>query len=189
MTKAMALIRYILVWLTLLVSITTLFSCKTDENKLLIDGLKIDNIPLGSNLDTSNLFANIVNEIAQENDVRWTESFTGKKSLQWIRYEWLSKNASDKQLMELMNGKNANLRAYAFLSLKDRPNIDLKSIVLDHLKDTSYFTESWGCLGNTKIINEFCFEQCTGHFSKAELKKYRQLISECNSRLSIFNSK
>ena len=175
--QAMRIIRPIFFHLLMLICILLIHSCKADSNKSLIDGLEIT--PVSNNYhDTSNRYIEVINEMTKDGSVCWSEGFTGKKSLQWVRYEWLSKNASDKQLLELMNNTNAHMRAYAFLSLKNRPGINLKAIVLEHLNDSSSFSWINGCLGEEKQVNSFCLEECSALFSRKELSQYRNTISK-----------
>ena len=175
--QAMRLNRPIFLYLLLLICSFLLHSCQADSNKALIDGLEIT--PVSNNYhDTSNRYVEVITEMTKDGSICWSEGFTGKKSFQWIRYEWLSKNASDKQLLELMNNPNAHMRAYAFLGLKDRPDINLKSIVLEHLNDSSSFSCINGCFGEEKRVNSFCLEECSALFSRKELSQYRNMISK-----------
>jgi len=177
--QAMPSIRYITFLTLSLCYLCMITSCQNKGNKSLIDNIEIDTTKLASADESiSSKYIEVVNLIAQDQDVQWSESFTGEKSKQWIRYEWLSKNATNDQLFELMNSKFPNVRAYAFLCLKSRPTINLKPIILEHLKDSSSFIWGNGCFGEEKQINSFFLEECSGLFSRKELRQYRNIISK-----------
>ncbi len=177
--QAMPSIRYIHFFVLSLCYLGMTTSCQTQSNKSLTNDIEIDTTKFTSTDEPpSSKYMKVVNLMAQAQDVRWSESFTGEKSEQWSRYEWLSKNATNEQLLELMRSKFPNVRVYAFLSLKDRPKINLKPIILERLNDSSSFVWVNGCLGEEKRINSFCLEECSGLFSRKELNQYRNIISK-----------
>jgi len=158
--------------------------CKTNKTQYLLDGLKILP-PTNAHADTEDrkvVIAEFIEEMSKLNDVRWTDAFSGKKSAQVFTFERFSKWARINELLTLADNENTIVRVYAFLCLKTRKNIDLKSIALQHLQDTAYFTEVYGCIGNSKRINEYFFEETIGYFSAAEIAKYRKAIAMLNSR-------
>jgi len=160
---------------------------KTNENSNLLAGLEVLS-PIVSGIDTVDKFKSVISQMEQEDEVRWTESFTGEKSSQQKRFEWLTRFASVDQLTKLLENKYPHMRVYAFLCLKNRNNIDLKSLVLKHLNDNSFFKESQGCFGDIEIINHYFLEETTGRFSKTELAKYRKIVANCNKNMTSFNS-
>lgn len=174
--QAMQLAKLILFHSMFLSGILFLNSCQSDDRSFFDE---LEPIPISSNYhDTSNRFTEVLSEMIKNGSVCWSEAFTGKKSLQWTRYEWLSKNASDSQLLDLMNNPNTHIRVYAFLSLKDRHHTSLKRVIIAQINDTSSFSWVNGCFGEEKRINSFCLEECSGLFTRKELSKYRNIISK-----------
>ena len=178
-------IRNIFFLLSTLFFLCLLSACNTNDSKSLIDGLKIppDTFSKPDSLSRSELISIFDSEMSQCNDISWTDAFTGKESRQSYRYKWFSNWATNEELLNLINGENTNTKVYAFLALKNRKNINLRSITVDHLRDTSSFVETYGCLGNFKRVNSYFFEESIGWFTKAEVLRFRNLISELNSKL------
>ena len=183
--QAMHSIKNISFLLAPLFILCLLSACHPNDSNSLTDGLEIpsDTISKPASLSRTELISKFDSEMSKYNDIRWTDAFTGKESAQSFRYKWFSNWATNDELINLVNSKNTNIKVYAFLALKNRKNINLKSIVLDHLHDSSSFTETYGCIGNFKRVNSYFFEESIGWFSKVEVLKFRNLISGLNSKL------
>ena len=160
-------------------------ACHNNESHSLIDGLEIpsDTIYKPGSLSRPELISIFDDEMSKSDNIRWTDAFTGKESAQSFRFKWFSNWATNDELTALGNSKNTTTRVYAFLALKDRKKVNLKSITLDHLRDTARFVETYGCIGNSKRVNSYFFEESIGWFSKAERLKFRNLIAAINSNL------
>jgi hypothetical protein len=182
--QAMITLRQIFTFITILLCLLSVLSCNTKKPKDLVAELKFDTHSdrIKDSLNRPLLLAKVVSEIAKENEVRWTNAFTGEKADQCRRYEWLSKCATNADLFDLLESKYANVKAYSFLCLKDRRDVNLKPVVIKHLLDSTSFDEVSGCFGEFKRINTYFFEQTTGLFTKREAETYRAQISKFNSQ-------
>ncbi len=162
-----------------------LSACDNNESSSLIDGIEItsDAVSKPDSLNRAELISIFDSEMSQCNGIRWTEAFTGKETKQSFRYTWFSTWATTDELLSLTNSKNTNTKVLAFLALKNRKNVDVNSIVQNHLQDTSSFVETNGCLGNYKRVNSYFLEESIGWFTKAEIIRFRNIVSKLNSKL------
>jgi len=174
-------IRTILVCI-LITHIQGLHSCEHRKNYSLLKNVEISDtssLKVSTPIKQSNTA--LVDEIAFCNrvDSKFT-SYAGTTSEQYLRFERLSKYTTTDELIELLNNKNAVVRVYAFMALQDRKNINLKRIILEHIRDTMSFASLQGCMGSHSYINlhflaygKYC---C---LSEKEFKYYMQVVSKC----------
>ncbi|MEO6850354.1 MAG: hypothetical protein ABI203_06335, partial [Mucilaginibacter sp.] len=89
----------------------------------------------------------IVDSIAQYNQLNSSGvGYAGIRTVQWDRYEKLSKTATLPELRELTNHKNSVVRCYAFDALTDRKDTAAFNILLGHLQDTAMVSTFIGCM-------------------------------------------
>lgn len=81
--------------------------------------------------------------------------FSGSKTKQYERFEYLLKNAKDEEFVELTKYNNPVVRGYAFGGLAKRKSPRIKEIILYHLRDTSKITYWSGCIPMELPLNEF----------------------------------
>jgi hypothetical protein len=183
--QAMRSIRNIIFLQSTLFILCLLSACHTNDSNSLIDGLEIPSNALSKpdSLSRTELISIFDSEMSQCSGISWTEAFTGKETRQSFRYHWFSTWATTDELLNLVNSKNTNTKVLAFLALKNRKDVDVKSIVQNHLQDTASFVETYGCFGNSKRVNSYFLEESIGWFSKAEIIRFRNLVSKLNSKL------
>jgi hypothetical protein len=185
--QAMPSIKNIILFLPTLFILCLISACNNSESNSLIGGLEIpsNNVNKDDSLSRTELDSMFESEMSQYNEIRWTDGYTGKESVQSIRYNWFSNWATNEELLHLVNSKNTNTKVYAFMALKNRSNVDLKPIILRHLRDTCSFVETYGCIGySKKRVNSYFFEGSPSRFTKNEILKYRNLISQLNSKFN-----
>ena len=97
---------------------------------------------------------------------------------QYLRYIWLSENATSYQLLELLNDPNPIIKVYAFWALKARNHPNIKKIVLDHISDTLSFELQEGCDLYLLNINLYFLKVTRNLFSNTEFEKCITVISK-----------
>ena len=99
-------------------------------------------------------------------------------SRQFVTYKNLCKIATDRELIELTNYSNGVVKCYAFCAIADRPQINLFSILLSHLTDTSIVTTFCGCIVTPEYTGDYFIDFVTQNDSgKYQLdKKHQQIL-------------
>jgi len=155
------------------------FSCDQTINFKAFD-IKYDIHPTLTLSDT--LKVNITDTIKLITSYQRVESRVGGfgaiNSPQYLRYVWLSENATTSQLLELLNNPSAVVRVYAFWALKTRNYPNIKKIVLDHLDDTLSFFLQQGCDQYDLRVNVYLLKLSRNLFTDAEFEKHLTLISK-----------
>jgi hypothetical protein len=119
----------------------------------------------------------IIGLIALENDVQCEAvGFGGMKSQQWDRYIYLRNHASDKELIDLTNAKNAAVRCYAFNALVFRKNRSVQEILLKHLYDNEKVRTFCGCINTTETIGDYYYNVAPTEFEDPHNKRIRYVI-------------
>ncbi|TPG42131.1 hypothetical protein [Flavobacterium pectinovorum] len=85
----------------------------------------------------------------------------GRTPKQFENFEELKKNASLEELIMLTNHPNAVVRCYSFWALLRLKNIDLFSIVKNHLGDDSMVQTQFGCIGSSEKVGDFYIQLVT----------------------------
>ena len=80
---------------------------------------------------------------------------SGHKPDQYENFEELKKNASKQELIALTNHSNGVVRCYSFWALALSKNIDLFSIIKDHINDDTHVKTQFGCSGSTEKVGDF----------------------------------
>ncbi|MFD1602666.1 hypothetical protein ACFSJW_20455 [Flavobacterium artemisiae] len=98
----------------------------------------------------------IVNKIGK-NDILMGEAvgIGGTKPEQFTNFEELEKTASKEELILLTNHQNAVVRCYSFWALAQYRNVDLFSIVKEHMNDTTTVATMFGCLLSSERTGDF----------------------------------
>lgn len=81
--------------------------------------------------------------------------YAGTRPKQWDNFEELEKTASKEELLELTNHPNGVVRSYSFWALSHKKDIDLFSIVKNHLQDTELINTQFGCIGGLEMVGDF----------------------------------
>lgn len=106
---------------------------------------------------------------------RIDDEFTGVggiRSKQYQRLEWLSKYPSEKELLALVSHKNNNVKVYAFWALANRKSPAIKSILEEHLHDSSTISYMAGCIISDKRLNLFLLNKASPTLSNTEKEGY-----------------
>ncbi|MBS7563806.1 hypothetical protein KHS38_05270 [Mucilaginibacter sp. Bleaf8] len=98
----------------------------------------------------------IVDSMAKYNQVNSSGvGEAGVRTVQWTRYEQLSKTATLPELRALTNHKNPVVRCYALDALSARNDTATFSIVLAHLHDTARVSTFMGCIINSYLVGDY----------------------------------
>jgi hypothetical protein len=139
-------------------------------NMLLIIGIFTSLISCNSKHSINKFFLRsdvqiIVDSIAKVNTYEGARvGLAGRRSEQWRRYEELKKLATTDELDELTNHENPVVRCYSFKALLYRKNIDVLSIVKNHLNDNTSFELLSGDLGDRETVGDFFIEKATNNY-------------------------
>lgn len=95
---------------------------------------------------------------------------SGMKPKQFKNFEELKKNASIEELTALTNHRNGVVRCYSFWALLSLKNIDLFSIVKDHLTDDTIVQTQFGCIGADEKVGDFYLELVTADYEDEQIK-------------------
>src|SRR5690606_8132332 len=78
--------------------------------------------------------------------------YSGNRPKQWDNFEKLKKIASNEELIALTNHPNGVVRCYSFWALSHRKNVDLFSIVKNHLRDYEIIKTQFGCIQSKQMV-------------------------------------
>lgn len=109
---------------------------------------------------------------------------SGERPKQWDNFEELEKIATKVELTELTNHPNGVVRCYAFWALTHKKNIDLLSIVKNHLNDTELVETQFGCIGGREMVGDFYIQIMTPQYVDLNSEKLSSKeLSELDSLL------
>jgi hypothetical protein len=91
--------------------------------------------------------------------------YAGVKTVQWERYEKLSKAASLPELRQLTHHKNTVVRCYSFNALAARKDSAIFNILLDHLHDTARVSTFIGCIISKRKVGDYFINSVTPYDS------------------------
>ncbi|MEP7254273.1 MAG: hypothetical protein ABI666_00785 [Ferruginibacter sp.] len=110
--------------------------------------------------------------------------FAGMKTEQYMRYEKLSKFASDSVLIRLTDYGNPVVRVYAFWALHHRNSASVITIFKRHITDKEEVKSFSGCIQSNSAVNKSmlaCLRPYKGDksisLSRREFKKYLKIIT------------
>lgn len=92
----------------------------------------------------------------------------GKPFVSWGHFGNLRDNATNKQLLKLLNDSSAVVKGYSFLALCERKNFNIYNILLDHLTDNQKISWFDTDVGEVQRIGDFFINEAI----------HRKLISE-----------
>lgn len=95
----------------------------------------------------------------------------GTRSKQWDKYEKLKQEATNDELRQLVNNKNAVIRCYSFQALANRKGVDVFPILINHLNDTAYVETLQGCIGSSQTAGDYFLEVVTPQY--VDLNAYK----------------
>ena len=87
--------------------------------------------------------------------------FAGLTSEQYKRFYFLTQQATDNELLALVEHENPKVRAYAFWALAKQQYKDIKSVLDRHMDDTASFEFFSGCIQGTQRVNYFMLDVLT----------------------------
>ena len=97
----------------------------------------------------------LIDDIANDGELYVsTRGFSGVKSQQYKRYEWIKQSASDGLLVRLTDHKSPVVRIYAYWALRERGSDMLGSISIKHKNDTAKIDIQNGCDVSSVSVNE-----------------------------------
>jgi hypothetical protein len=98
----------------------------------------------------------IVDSIAKYNQLNGSAvGYAGVRTIQWDRYEKLSKTATLAELRELTHHENAVVRCYAYDALTTRKDTTAFTILLTHLHDTATVSTLIGCVVSGEQVGDY----------------------------------
>lgn len=139
-----------------------------------------------SNYDESKISHTIkktVEKIEEVNELMGSAVYySGIRPQQWDNFEELKNRASKEELIELTNHPNGVVRSYSFWALSLRRNVDLFSIVKEHLTDYEVIKTQFGCIGNEEMVGDFFIQIMTSRYidvyaDKMDAKEMKELDS------------
>ena len=121
---------------------------------ILVIGCKIGATTKNSDIRTN--ISEIVAGIAKDNCLN-TEyvGFVGHRTPQWDRFEKLSTEATDEELIKLTNNYNSVVKCYAFWALAKRKNANAFAIFVKHINDTESVTTFRDCIKSSERTGDF----------------------------------
>jgi hypothetical protein len=108
----------------------------------------------------------LVDSIAKYNQLTGSGvGYAGVRTVQWDRYEKLSKAATLPELRKLTDHKNPVVRCYAFDALTARKDTNAFNILLTHLHDTAKVSTFFGCIISEEMAGDYFLDTVTPHDS------------------------
>ena len=104
-------------------------------------------------------------------------SIDGHQSLQYKQFLLLKNFATEDELVELINHKSGNVKAYAFEALCDINSNRCKKVFEQHLSDKTKIQEFSGCIQFEKYINIFYFELLSKKLNPKEIANYKKRLA------------
>jgi len=100
--------------------------------------------------------------------------YSGAKPKQYENFEELKKNASRQELITLTNHSNGVVRSYSFWALAFYKNVDLFSIIKDHINDSTQVETQFGCIRSTDKVGDFFINLVNPKHENSDIKKLSQ---------------
>lgn len=95
---------------------------------------------------------------------------SGRRPKQFENFEELKRNASVAELTALTNHPNGVVRCYSFWALLPLKNVDLFTIVKNHLSDDAIVQTQFGCIGDDEKVGDFYLQLVTADYEDEEVK-------------------
>lgn len=102
----------------------------------------------------------------------------GKPFVSWGHFGNLRDNATNKQLLKLLNDSSAVVKGYSFLALCERKNFNIYNILLDHLTDNQEISWLNTDYGRIQKVGDFFINEAINRklISKKQKEKLQQKI-------------
>jgi hypothetical protein len=97
--------------------------------------------------------------------------YGGVRPKQWDNFEKLKKIANKEELIELTNHPNGVVRSYSFWALSHKKNVDLFSIVKEHINDDEEISTMFGCIISNNKVGDFFIDVITPEYVDLDSKK------------------
>jgi hypothetical protein len=94
---------------------------------------------------------------------------SGTRPKQFENFEELKRNASVVELTALTNHPNGVVRCYSFWALLPLKNVDLFTIVKNHLTDDAIVQTQFGCIGDDEKVGDFYLQLVTADYEDEEV--------------------
>lgn len=131
----------------------------------------------------SNNTKKVVKKIEKINELMSSAVYaSGTKPKQWGNFEELQKVSNKNELIELTNHPNGVVRSYSFWALSYNKEVDLFSIVKNHLNDDGLINTQFGCIGGQDMVGDFFIQIMTPKYidldsEKMDSKEMKELDS------------
>lgn len=103
---------------------------------------------------------------------------------QWDNFEELKKNATKEELIELTNHPNGVVRSYSFWALSHKKDVDLFSIVKEHINDDEEISTMFGDIISNDKVGDFFIYILTPEYVDSDSKKMNSTeLTELDSLL------
>jgi hypothetical protein len=103
-----------------------------------------------------------VKEIANDNILMSAAvGIAGIKPVQYERFEFLYKTATEDELLELMDYPNGVVRGYTVWALAKIKSDRLEEVIKNHISDTTTITSQSGCMLFSYPVIDFMIEVVT----------------------------
>jgi hypothetical protein len=97
--------------------------------------------------------------------------YSGTQPKQWDNFEEFKKIATKEELIELTNHPNGVVRSYSFWALSHKKNVDLFSIVKEHINDDEEISTMFGCIISKDKVGDFFIDVITPEYIDLDSKK------------------
>lgn len=97
--------------------------------------------------------------------------YSGMKPKQYENFEILVKIASHEELLNLTKHPNGVVRCYSFWALSLKKDINLFSIIKEHINDDEIVNTQFGCMGGQEKVGDFFISIATPNYIDLESKK------------------
>ena len=123
---------------------------------------------------------NIVSDLIEYGEITGRAvGIAGTKPKQWDNFTDLKKNATNQELLILTKHPNPVVKCYAFDILVKKRNKNSFNILKKNLKDTTYVSTQYGCIGSMTRVNDYFIESMSSPYSdneyltKSDIKNFR----------------
>lgn len=114
----------------------------------------------------------IVGKIEKVNQVMSSAVYyEGMRPAQYDNFTELQKQATEDELLELVNHPNGVVRSYAFWALSYKTSTNLLPIVIKHISDTASVTTQFGCIRSREQVGDFFINVVTPEYVDLNSKK------------------
>lgn len=108
----------------------------------------------------------------------------GMRPEQWDNFEELKKTATKEELIELTNHPNGVVRSYSFWALSYKKDVDLFSIVKEHINDDEEISTMFGCIISNDKVGDFFIDVLTPEYVDLDSEKMNSTeLTELDSLL------